>query len=130
VRDNLGNSRRLLIDLRSPEEYTGKRVMEYAAPFDHGAERFGRIPGAVHLYFRQLLNEDDSLKAPDALRRELAAAGITPEKFDEIVCYCRLSHRATMGWMALTYLLGHPNIRIYDGSWTEWGSIVGYPIEK
>jgi thiosulfate/3-mercaptopyruvate sulfurtransferase len=130
VRDNLGLPQRLLIDFRSPEEYTGKRVMDYTAAVDHGAERFGRIPGAVHLYFKQLLNEDDSFKSPEQLRKEFAAAGIAPEKFEEVVCYCRLSHRATMGWMSLTYLLGYPNIKIYDGSWTEWGSIVGYPIEK
>ena len=129
VRDNLKRPQRLLLDVRSPEEYTGKRVMDYTAAFDHGAERFGRIPGAVHLYFRELLNEDDTLKSPDELRRVLALAGIAPDKFEEVVCYCRLSHRATMAWVAMTYVLGHKHIRIYDGSWTEWGSIVGYPIE-
>ncbi len=51
-------------------------------------------------------------------------------KFDDVVCYCRLSHRATMGWMALTHIIGFTNVKIYDGSWTEWGSIVGYPIER
>jgi len=130
VRDNLGQPNRLLLDLRSPEEYTGKRVSEYSFAVDHGAERTGRIPGAVHLYFKELLNEDDSFKSPEALRGVLAASRIAPEKFDDVVCYCRLSHRATIGWVALTNILGHPNIKIYDGSWTEWGSIVGYPIEK
>jgi thiosulfate/3-mercaptopyruvate sulfurtransferase len=130
IRDNLGDSKRLLLDLRSPEEYTGKRVSEYSFTVDHGAERTGRIPGAVHLYFKELLNEDDSFKSPEELRHVLAGAGIAPEKFDDVVCYCRLSHRATIAWIALTNILGHPNIKIYDGSWTEWGSIVGYPIEK
>ena len=130
VRENLKTPQRLLLDLRSPEEYSGKRVMDYTAAFDHGAERFGRIPGAVHLYFREFLNEDDTLKSPDELARVLAAAGISPDKFEEVVCYCRLSHRATMAWVALAHVLGHKHIKIYDGSWTEWGSIVGYPIEK
>lgn len=130
VKDHLGQKSRLLIDLRSPEEYTGKRVSEYSFAVDHGAERTGRIPGARHLFFKELLNEDDSFKAPDQLKGVLTAAGIAPDKYDDVVCYCRLSHRATMGWVAMTQILGHKNIKIYDGSWTEWGSIVGYPIEK
>jgi thiosulfate/3-mercaptopyruvate sulfurtransferase len=104
-------------------------VSEYSFAVDHGAERTGRIPGAVHLYFKELLNEDDSFKPAAELRRVLDAAGVAPEKFDDVVCYCRLSHRATMGWIALTHILGCTNVKIYDGSWTEWGSIVGYPIE-
>jgi len=130
VRDNLGRPRRLLLDLRSPEEYSGERVSDYSFPVDYGAERTGRIPGAIHLYFKELLNEDDSFKSPDQLRGVFAAAGVTPKKFDDVVCYCRLSHRATIAWIALGHILGHGNIKIYDGSWTEWGSIVGYPIEK
>jgi thiosulfate/3-mercaptopyruvate sulfurtransferase len=130
VRENLGRPQRLLLDFRSPEEYTGKRVSEYSFAVDHGAERTGRIPGARHLFFRELLNEDDSFKSPEELRRILAAARIDPTRYQDVVCYCRLSHRATIAWMALTHILGHANIKIYDGSWTEWGSIVGYPIEK
>jgi thiosulfate/3-mercaptopyruvate sulfurtransferase len=76
------------------------------------------------------LNDDDSFKSPEELRGVLRSAGVDPAQFDDVVCYCRLSHRATIAWMALTHILSHPNIKIYDGSWTEWGSIVGYPIEK
>ncbi len=130
VRNHLRAPERLLIDLRSPEEYSGERVSDYSFKVDHGAERTGRIPGAVHLYFRDLLNEDDSFKSPDQLRRAFDAAGIAPDTFDEVVCYCRLSHRATIGWLALGQILGHKDVKIYDGSWTEWGSIVGFPIEK
>jgi len=130
VRDHLREPRRLLLDQRSPEEYSGERVSDYTFKVDHGAERSGRIPGAVHLYFKELLNEDDSFKSPEQIRAVLAAAGIAPEKFDDIVCYCRLSHRATIAWLALSQILGLPNVKIYDGSWTEWGSIVGFPIEK
>ncbi len=130
VRDPLRQPQRLLLDFRSPEEYSGKRVSEYSFAVDHGAERSGRIPGAVHLYFKELLNDDDSFKSPDELRGVLAAAGVAPEKFDDVVCYCRLSHRATIGWIALSRILGNNNVKIYDGSWTEWGSIVGFPIEK
>ncbi len=101
VRAHLRAPKRLLIDLRSPEEYSGERVADYSFKTDHGAERGGRIPGAVHLYFKELLNDDDSFKSPAQLRDTLAAAGIRPEKFDEFVCYCRLSHRATIGWLAL-----------------------------
>jgi thiosulfate/3-mercaptopyruvate sulfurtransferase len=100
VRDKLGQPRRLLLDFRSPEEYSGKRVSDY------------------------------SFQSPDQLRVVLAGAGVIPEKFDDVVCYCRLSHRATIGWIALSQILAHTNVKIYDGSWTEWGSIVGYPIEK
>ena len=129
VRANLGKPGRLLLDVRSPEEYGGDRVMEHGH-FDHGAQRAGRIPGAVHLYYRELLNSDDSYKAPGEIRAALERVGATPEKVGEIVCYCRLSHRATLVWVAMKHLLGFENVKIYDGSWTEWGSIVGFPIER
>ncbi len=128
VRAGLGRPDRLLLDARSPEEYRGLRVMPPPF-FDHGAERTGRIPGAVHLYFRELLNEDDTFKSPQALRELLESRGASPDRGD-IVCYCRLSHRATLVWLAMRYLLGYRNVRVYDGSWTEWGSIVGFPIER
>jgi thiosulfate/3-mercaptopyruvate sulfurtransferase len=129
VRAKLGDPRRFLLDLRSPEEYSGERVMENGK-FDHGAERGGRIPGAVHLFFKELLNDDDTYKSPDELKRIFSAVGAEPEKYDDLVVYCRLSHRASLAWTALAYMLGHDNVKIYDGSWTEWGSIVGFPVER
>jgi thiosulfate/3-mercaptopyruvate sulfurtransferase len=127
VRAGLGRPDRLLLDARSHEEYRGERVMPPPF-FDHGAERTGRIPGAVHLYFRELLNEDDTFKDQEDLRRLLAARRASAER--DIVTYCRLSHRAALVWFAMRYLLGYPKVRVYDGSWTEWGSIVGFPVER
>ena len=129
IRDNLGSDGRVLIDVRTPEEYSGERVMEYGQ-FDHGAERGGRIPGAKHLFFKKLLNSDDSFKSAKELEAIFAQIITEQQKADEIVAYCRLSHRATLAWTAMTYILGYNNVKIYDGSWTEWGSIVGFPVEK
>ena len=127
VRSCLGQPGRILLDVRSPEEYRGERVSPPPG-FDHGAERKGHIPGAVHLHFRDLLHGDDTFKPPEQLQERFAEVGIRPHASDEIVTYCRLSHRATLVWFALTYALGYRQVRIYDGSWTEWGSIVGFPI--
>jgi thiosulfate/3-mercaptopyruvate sulfurtransferase len=129
VRAGLGKPGRGILDVRTPEEYSGERVMEYGQ-FDHGAERGGRIPGAKHLFFREILNDDDTFKAPEEIRAAIARAGTDPAALDELVIYCRLSHRASLVWFALTYLLGAGNAYIYDGSWTEWGSIVGFPVER
>ncbi|MEK9723604.1 MAG: rhodanese-like domain-containing protein [Rhodospirillaceae bacterium] len=119
----------MLLNTRSPEEYRGELV---APPHEmnHGAERTGRIPGAIHLYYQELLNDDDTYKSPDELKAIFAASGLSPDGGDEIVGYCRLTHRATFTWFAMRDILGFDNVKLYDGSWTDWGSIVGFPGEK
>ena len=126
---NLNNPKRLLLDARSPEEYSGERVMQYGE-FNHGAERSGRIPGARHFYYKDILNDDDTFKSAAELQSIFAAAGVSDDRDQEIACYCRLSHRASLTWFTLKFLLGYRNVSIYDGSWTEWGSIVGFPVDK
>jgi len=117
----------LLIDVRSPEEFSGERVSPDTFEIDYGAERLGRIPGAVHLYYLDLLDEDGTFLDREALSARFKQLPIDVE---EIVLYCRLSHRATLAWFALTRILDYSNVRVYDGSWTEWGTIVGYPVER
>jgi thiosulfate/3-mercaptopyruvate sulfurtransferase len=94
------------------------------------ARQLGRIPGAVHVRFRDLLHDDDTFKTPEQMLHRLAQAGIRPDTPAEIVTYSRLSHRATLAWFALVYVLGFGRVSVYDGSWTEWGSIVDFPIAK
>jgi len=130
ILNGLHRQDRVLLDVRGLEEFMGERVSplhEYMG-FDHGAERKGHIPGAKHLYYRNLLNDDDTFKSRDKLRALFDNTGATSDK--EVVFYCRLSHRASLAWFAASVLLEYPRTRIYDGSWTEWGSIVGVPIEN
>jgi thiosulfate/3-mercaptopyruvate sulfurtransferase len=117
----------VILDLRAPEEYAGERVSP-GDGFDHGAERVGRIPGAQHLYFRELLTDTGRLRSSQEITTALAARDATPG--DPIITYCRLSHRASLGWLALTEVVGADHVQVYDGSWTEWGSMVGMPIER
>lgn len=120
---------RLLVDVRSPEEYSGERVAPSTAPFDHGAQRNGRIPGAKHLYYLDhLLNEDMTFRSAEEMVNEFKQIG--SDQTSEVVTYCRLSHRASLAWFALTRLADQTDVKVYDGSWTEWGSLVGFPVER
>jgi len=117
----------LLLDGRSPEEYRGERVGGPEGP-DVGALRYGRIPGAKHLYFEELLDTNKAFKPVADLQQLFAARGAAPG--EDIIAYCRMSHRATVLYFALTELLGYKKVKIYDGSWTEWGNLVGVPVER
>ena len=121
----LGDGHLQILDIRTPEEYAGLRVGPDGG--NHGAERGGHIPGALLLPFAELLDEHSRLRPLDELRALVAAKGIDAQR--ETAVYCRLSHRSTLAFFVLTELLGFDKVRVYDGSWTEWGNLVGAPIE-
>ena len=126
VRERVGRSNVGLVDVRSPQEFTG----EILAPpgLSETAQRGGHIPGAANIPWAQAVREDGTFKSPEELRALYEGKGITPDK--EIIAYCRIGERSSHSWFALKYLLGYPNVRNYDGSWTEWGSVIAAPIEK
>lgn len=122
---NAGNI--ALVDVRSPAEFSGELLAPPAAP-QEGSQRGGHIPGASNIPWGQAVDEDGTFKSADALRELYGAQGVDGTK--ETIAYCRIGERSSHTWFALTQLLGFENVRNYDGSWTEWGSIVGAPIEK
>ena len=127
VFERIGNPGVALVDVRSPQEYSGELIAMPAYP-QEGAQRGGHIPSAQNIPWGQNAREDGTFKAPDDLRKLYESKGIHPDK--EIIAYCRIGERSSLTWFTLKYLLGYPRVRNYDGSWTEWGSLVGVPIEK
>lgn len=116
-----------LVDVRSPQEYRGELLHMPGYP-QEGALRGGHIPGAKNIPWAQAVREDGTFKSVEELRALYEGQGITPDQ--DIITYCRIGERSSHTWFVLTYLLGYPNVRNYDGSWTEWGNLVGAPIEK
>ncbi len=116
-----------LVDVRSPKEFSGELLAPENLP-QEGAQRGGHIPGAQNVPWAQAVKEDGTFKSADELKALYEGKGITPEK--ETIAYCRIGERSSHTWFVLKYLLGYPKVRNYDGSWTEWGSLVGVPIEK
>jgi thiosulfate/3-mercaptopyruvate sulfurtransferase len=116
-----------LVDVRSPQEYRGEviHMMGYA---QEGAQRAGHIPGAQSIPWGTAAKEDGTFKSREDLDQIYGSKGITNK--DQVVAYCRIGERSAHTWFVLTQLLGVKNVRNYDGSWTEWGSLVKAPIEK
>jgi thiosulfate/3-mercaptopyruvate sulfurtransferase len=115
-----------LVDVRSTPEYTGELLHAVGYP-QEGAQRAGHIAGARNIPWGMAARPDGTFKPADELRQLYAAEGITGDH--DVVAYCRIGERSSHTWFALSYLLGYDNVRNYDGSWTEWGSLVGVPIE-
>jgi thiosulfate/3-mercaptopyruvate sulfurtransferase len=117
-----------LVDVRSPEEFRGELLAPPHLPQEQ-AQRPGHIPGAANIPWSKAVDpESGAFLPPEKLRELYQGAGITPDK--EVVAYCRIGERSAHTWFVLHELLGYPKVRNYDGSWTEWGSLVGVPIEK
>jgi thiosulfate/3-mercaptopyruvate sulfurtransferase len=117
----------VLVDVRSPGEYKGE-LLHMADYPQEGALRGGHIPGAANIPWAKAANDDGTFKSADELKALYGGQGVTPDK--DIVAYCRIGERSSHTWFVLKYLLGYPSVRNYDGSWTEWGNLVGMPIER
>lgn len=115
----------VLVDVRSADEFSGKILSPPGLP--ETCQRGGHIPGAKNIGWGMACNEDGTFKSADELRKIYAGQGVTPDK--DVVTYCRIGERSSHSWFVLKYLLGYPNVRNYDGSWTEWGNLVGAPVE-
>ncbi|HXF58176.1 MAG TPA: sulfurtransferase [Actinomycetota bacterium] len=116
-----------LVDVRSPEEYRGEKLAPDHLPQEQ-AQVPGHIPGAVNIPWAKAANEDGTFKSAEELRALYEQAGVTPDK--EVIAYCRIGERSAHTWFALKELLGYEKVKNYDGSWTEYGSLVGAPVEK
>ncbi len=128
VSEHIKRQRRL-VDVRSVEEYTGERLHMPDYP-NEGALRGGHIPGAASIPWARAVDENDGTFKPAAELRQIYEAENGLRADDATIVYCRIGERSSHTWFVLTYLLGHTNVRNYDGSWTEWGNLVNAPIEK
>lgn len=126
VAELIRQERFALVDVRSPEEFRG----EILAPpgLSETAQRGGHIPGATNIPWSQAVREDGTFKSIEELQALYASKGVTPDK--PVITYCRIGERSSHSWFVLHELLGYENVRNYDGSWTEWGNLVGAPIER
>lgn len=126
VMGSLNSEKTVLVDVRSPDEFSGKVLAPAGLP--ETCQRGGHIPGAKSIPWGLACNEDGTFKSADELKKIYGSKGVTPDK--NVITYCRIGERSSHSWIVLKYLLGYPNVSNYDGSWTEWGNLVGAPIEK
>jgi thiosulfate/3-mercaptopyruvate sulfurtransferase len=116
-----------LVDVRSPDEFAGRLLAPAHLPQEQ-SQRAGHIPTAINVPWSKAANEDGTFKSDDELRELYRQAGLDESR--ETIAYCRIGERSSHTWFVLRELLGYPNVKNYDGSWTEYGSLVGVPIEK
>ena len=114
------------VDVRSPDEFTGKILAPPGLP--ETCQRGGHIPGAANIPWGQTCREDGTFKSFDQLKDLYSAKGVSGDK--PIIAYCRIGERSSHSWFVLKYLLGYNDVKNYDGSWTEWGNLVGAPVER
>jgi thiosulfate/3-mercaptopyruvate sulfurtransferase len=127
ILSTLGKEGFTLVDVRSPAEYSGELLAPANLP-QEGAQRGGHIPGAANVPWASAVNADGTFKSAEELQAIYGGKGVTADK--NVVAYCRIGERSSHTWYVLHYLLGYNNVRNYDGSWTEWGSLIGAPIER
>jgi thiosulfate/3-mercaptopyruvate sulfurtransferase len=125
VQKAIDNPSQGMVDVRSPAEFSGQLLAPENLP-QEGAQRGGHVPSARNIPWGTAAAADGTYKSPDELRQIYGDKGLTPDK--EIIAYCRIGERSAHTWFALHEILGYPNVRNYDGSWTEWGSLIGAPI--
>jgi thiosulfate/3-mercaptopyruvate sulfurtransferase len=127
VLDRVTDKRAAFVDVRSPEEYRGEKLAPDHLPQEQ-AQVPGHIPGAANIPWAKASNDDGTFKTAEELKALYEGAGITAGK--EVIAYCRIGERSSHTWFALTELLGFDKVKNYDGSWTEYGSLVGAPVER
>jgi thiosulfate/3-mercaptopyruvate sulfurtransferase len=127
VHQAIGADAKALVDVRSPQEYSGELIAPPGYE-QEGAQRAGHIPSAQSIPWAQAVRDDGTFRPADELRELYEAKGILPST--QVTAYCRIGERSAHTWFVLRELLGYEEVRNYDGSWTEWGNLVGVPIEK
>ena len=126
VQEAVKNHAASLVDVRGPQEFTGEILAPPGLP--ETCQRGGHIPGAKNIPWGKNCNDDGTFKSVEELRAMYAAQGITAEK--PVIAYCRIGERSSLTWFVMKHLLGFEHVKNYDGSWTEWGNLVGAPVEK